>query len=924
MRTKAGGLTQLNYGHVYVMPAVLEKVTRDSRFGLNGIAYPELARREGNGWVRFENLKWSMVSMEPGVYRFDGSLSPYQRYDEIFRSYRDNGLFTMPYLFLTPKYLVPKGAKGDGVTYPPTDMSKYGEFVFQAVARYGSRKHTPAELLTNDKISGLGLIDTYELWNEADLNDPNWGSWRGVFTDYYVMYRFGAEAVKKADPNAKVANGGWSGMDVPLMETMRSYKYADGKCPLDFTDVLSVHYYSFRVAPELATLNSNMYRDGVPLQQQTFEHELDALVAWRDRVKPEMPIWMSETGYDSGGPHGVDERLQACWLPRDLMMILASGIDKVQVFRETGSGGSLFSASGVIRDDGSLKPSWFTYATLIRQLDGVTQRATKVPFDDGNVRVYLWKRGDKTILTAWAIQDTAVLDVPLGRATITDAFGNSRRLDGGGPLKLTEFPVYITDIADPAVVKLFAEQARKAAEKERQRIERQSKLQARLFKFGRSDAVPAMTLGTERKYTMVLAANPYDEARGYGFQTKGLTDAPARWHGSPLANDAVKMNPHARFTFQAAPGEYVLSVCVRAPAGSQIAVSGIEGGDRLLKRLKRRHDESPRKGRRQTGHAGVQFLRRIGLGLPDPAGQSTMIFAPHSFAVKGMAVEQAAGFLKAISTRVRIGNVSRNQNSCQLAVMCTEVPNAVALRVFCCSFLACLFLADSAGADVTGKSRGKPAVAPLGDDIGRRGFPLGLGEGPGGTPHAAGREALLAGSLAAFFLVEGRRGAPPVHQGQSRRHFRGRRSQRRGTQERTVQGRSTWRGGPGAGGPWCWRGEGTRAFAVGGGRGRDHLQASGGAVGRQAAGFGGAVLRHGALERGGAMHGSHAGAPFLAALAGRRLLYPQRQGLADPEFLPLLGFWPCEHSSGEFWPRDGDPLRGRLSTAAVQRGDGQR
>ncbi len=67
------------------------------------------------------------------------------------------------------------------------------------------------------------------------------------------------------------------------------------------------------------------------------------------------------------------------------------------------------------------------------------------------------------------------------------------------------------------------------------------------------------------------------------FQTKGLTDAPARWHGSPLANDAVKMSPHARFTFQAAPGEYVLSVCVRAPAGSQIAVSGIEGGDRLLK-----------------------------------------------------------------------------------------------------------------------------------------------------------------------------------------------------------------------------------------------------------------------------------------------------------------------------------------------------
>ena len=583
VRTKAGGLTQLSYGHVYAMPAVLEKVSRDSRFGLNGIANPKLARREGNGWVRFENLKWPMVSVEPGVYRFDGSLSPYLRYDEIFRSYRDNGLSTMPYLFLTPRYLVPKGAKGDGMTYPPTDMSKYGEFVFQAVARYGSKQHPPAELRTNDKISGLGYIDTFELWNEADLNDPNWGSWRGVFTDYYVMYRFGAEAVKKADPDAKVANGGWSGMDVPLMETMRNYKYADGKCPLDFTDVLSVHYYSFRVAPELATLNSNTYRNGEAPKEQTFEQDLADLVAWRDRVKPTMPIWMSETGYDSGGPRGVDERLQACWLPRDIMMILASGIDKVQVFRETGSGGDLFSASGVIRDDGSLKPAWFTYATLIRQLDGVTRRPTKVPFDDANVRVYLWKRGDKTIVTAWAIQDTAMLDIPLGRATIIDAFGNSRRIAGDGPLRLTEFPLYITDFADPAAVKLIEEQARKAAEKERRRIERQSKLQVRLFKFGRSDGVPTMTLGTERKYTMVLAASQYDETKGYGFQTKGLNDAPARWYGSPLANDAVKVGPRTRFTFQAEPGEYALSICVRAAAGSQIAVSGIEGGDQVLK-----------------------------------------------------------------------------------------------------------------------------------------------------------------------------------------------------------------------------------------------------------------------------------------------------------------------------------------------------
>ena len=169
----------------------------------------------------------------------------------------------------------------------------------------------------------------------------------------------------------------------------------------------------------------------------------------------------------------------------------------------------------------------------------------------------------------------------LGRATITDAFGNSRKVDDSGPLTLTEFPVYISDFADAAVVKVLQEQARKAAEKGRQRIERQSKLRARLFKFGRSDGVPAMTLGTERKYSMVLAASLYDEAQGYGFQTKGQSDAPARWHGEPPGQRRREGGSRHAIHVPGRAGEYDLSICVRAAAGSQIAVSGIEGGDRL-------------------------------------------------------------------------------------------------------------------------------------------------------------------------------------------------------------------------------------------------------------------------------------------------------------------------------------------------------
>jgi len=586
LRTRAGGLTQLTYGHIFVMPPAMEKRTADGRLGMN-VADPKYAKvlaREGNAWVRFENLKWPFVSPEPGVYKFEGSVAPWHvNLDDIFRTYHEAGLSTMPYLFLTPRYLVPEKPKGDPMTNPPKDLDKYGEFVFQTVARYGSKKHPAEALLTPDKVSGLGYVDTYELWNEPNLDDPGWGSWKGPLSDYYRMYRVGAEAAKKADPGAKVANGGWSGIDVPLMEGMRTFKYADGKCPLDFTDVLSVHYYSFRVAPELATVNDNTHREGVPERGRTFEQDLESLVVWRDKTKPNLPIWLSETGYDSGGPRGVDERLQACWLVRDVMMVLASGIDKVLVFREKGSGRDLFSASGVIRDDDSLKPSWFTYATLIRQLDGVKERGLKVPFDDDNVRAYLWKRGDKALVAAWAIEGTARLSVRLGRCTVTDAFGASRTMDIQLSLALTEFPLYVTDFADPDAVKGLQEQARQMAEKERRRLERLSKLQAYLFDFGSTDRVGTLTIGVEHPFTPVVAADLYDEAKGHGFETKGLSDQVEKWYRNPLTEDSVRVLPGARFTFKAKPGDYVLQVCARPHEASQVTIRGVEGGDLVLK-----------------------------------------------------------------------------------------------------------------------------------------------------------------------------------------------------------------------------------------------------------------------------------------------------------------------------------------------------
>ena len=76
-------------------------------------------------------------------------------------------------MFLTPRWA--SSAPADApesmrLCFPPEDLSLYGEFCFQVAARYGSRKHPDAALLTKDKRSGLGLVQHYEMWNEPNLN----------------------------------------------------------------------------------------------------------------------------------------------------------------------------------------------------------------------------------------------------------------------------------------------------------------------------------------------------------------------------------------------------------------------------------------------------------------------------------------------------------------------------------------------------------------------------------------------------------------------------------------------------------------------------------------------------------------------------------------------------------------------------------
>jgi hypothetical protein len=237
----------------------------------------------------------------------------------------------------------------------------------------------------------------------------------------------------------------------------------------------------------------------------------------------------------------------------------------------------------MVRDDGTLKPSWFTYATLIRQLDGATE-GKRVPTADSAVRLYIWRGGQRTVLAAWTVKDQAKLALKLGHCTITDAFGATEQRDVDGEVSLSAFPIYISNISDPAAVDGLYQQAVQQEQADRALFARQAKLRAYLFTFGGGKEAATVDIGGERACTPLGSANTWDAAKGYGFEPRaGLRDEMRNWLTDRMERGITRIGPEAHFRLHAEPGRYRL--CIKAsPSGGagKLTIQGGVGGPRIM------------------------------------------------------------------------------------------------------------------------------------------------------------------------------------------------------------------------------------------------------------------------------------------------------------------------------------------------------
>jgi hypothetical protein len=167
-----------------------------------------------------ELLKRSGITLLRISFGWDGIESARGKYDWLFWddfvriAVDEYGITLIPYVCYTPSW----NSTGDTTNFwnhTPVDYEAFGTFMETIVNRYKSR------------------IKTWELWNEPDID----AYWSGTSADLAKLTKIGAQAVRRADPGAKVVLAGLAHRTEFLRELLRDH----GISP--FVDVVNCHSY---------------------------------------------------------------------------------------------------------------------------------------------------------------------------------------------------------------------------------------------------------------------------------------------------------------------------------------------------------------------------------------------------------------------------------------------------------------------------------------------------------------------------------------------------------------------------------------------------------------------------------------------------------------------------------------------------------
>ena len=290
----------------------------------------------GVGAIRVP-LQWQFIKIRPGEYDW----SDVDRLLKAAQAKQIDVLFTVRTTFQEKPKTFGAGThirRGSIQINPPSmDMKEWVRFV---------------EILAN-RYQGQGV--NYEI--ESEVNET--ASWKGTRKEYLELLKAGYEAIKKADPKAKVLP---SAMGCGITRNLQlgsgdrnAWRWHDHWLQTIFStkqfDTVSVHDYYFP-----SEINAN----GLTFQSY-LEHVRDVM---KKSGLGTFPVWITETGFVSL-PADADGRMdngspekQARWLTDAYQQAFELGVERIYWSLLRDSKKAYFGAMGLTDAKGDPRPAW--------------------------------------------------------------------------------------------------------------------------------------------------------------------------------------------------------------------------------------------------------------------------------------------------------------------------------------------------------------------------------------------------------------------------------------------------------------------------------------------------------------------------------------------------------------------------------------
>ncbi len=236
---------------------------------------------------------------------------------------------------------------------PPANPQDYASFVATLAHRFAP------------------WVSAYEIWNEEDA--PMWWTGAPDPTAYVHLLQATYPAVKSADPAATVLLGGLTGNDYPFLESVYA---AGGKGSFD---AVAVH----------TDTACNILSPYTFLRDTNNHLLVDSFLAYREVHSVMLangdnkPIWMTELSWRTTSATcnegawagqkagGVSDEQQATYLSQAYHCLAGDPYVQVALWFPYSDEGAV--TSGLVRSDGSRKPSWGAMRSYVRGGDQLSE-----------------------------------------------------------------------------------------------------------------------------------------------------------------------------------------------------------------------------------------------------------------------------------------------------------------------------------------------------------------------------------------------------------------------------------------------------------------------------------------------------------------------------------------------------------------------